>query len=178
MKRKEGKRARKMEVSRWEWLVNNAQLDIFEYNVDLHEKFNEKNRRYPFYAMSYIEKGYAEAVIGGRHYATPAGSLLLIPKGALHSHYIPEGCGPTTFLWWHFDISVAGLDIMQLVEYPITLEIRHTLAFENLFYSYMEFYDRKKTLPNLILGERHVAIVDTGLADILPLFRVGWNLQA
>ena len=138
-------------MSRWEWLVNNARLDIFQFNVDRHERFSERNRRYPFYVMSYIQEGYAEAVIDGRHYITPAGSLLLIPKGALHSHYIPQGRGPTTFLWWHFNISVDGLDIMQLVDYPITLEIRHTLAFESLFYSYVEFYGRKKTLPNLIL---------------------------
>lgn len=137
-------------MTRWEWLINNAKLDIYEFSIDRWEQFSVQNRRFPFYVMSYIQEGDAEAIIEGQRFSTPAGCLLLIPANARHSHFIPEGGGPTTFLWWHFSITVGGLDLMQLIRYPIVLQIRNSLTFENMFYSYIDFYARTPTIPGLI----------------------------
>lgn len=137
-------------MTRWEWLVNHARLEVHEFSIDRWKHYSVENRRFPFYVMSYIQEGGAEAIIEGQRFSTPAGSLLLTPANARHSHFIPEGSGPTTFLWWHFSITVGGLDLMQLVQYPIVLQIHNRLTFENMFYSYREFYSRSLTIPSLI----------------------------
>lgn len=137
-------------MNRWEWLIENAKLDIYEFSVDTHETYTVENRYFPFYVMSYIEKGNASAVIEGKPYDTPAGHLILIPSYTRHSHFIPEGQGPTTFLWWHFNITVGGLDLMKLIRYPITLQIQNSHTFEKMFYNYMEFYTRAPSLPSVI----------------------------
>ena len=137
-------------MNRWEWLISNAKLEIYEFSVDRHESYIVENRYFPFYVMSYIQEGGASAILDGKLYDTPVGHLVLIPAYTRHSHFIPEGQGPTTFLWWHFNITVDGLDLMKLIRFPISLKIQNSTAFESMFYSYMEFNKRAPSLPSII----------------------------
>lgn len=137
-------------MNRWEWLINNARLEIYEFSVDRRETYTAVNRYFPFYVMSYIKEGGARAVLNDTVYDTPEGHLVLIPAYTRHNHFIPEGQGPTTFLWWHFNIKVGGLDLMKLIDFPIVLEVRNSMTFENMFYSYMEMYTSTPSLPSII----------------------------
>lgn len=137
-------------MNRWEWLISNAKLEIYEFSVDRRETYTVENRYFPFYVMSYIKEGGASAILDGKLYDTPAGHLILIPSYTRHSHFIPEGRGPTTFLWWHFNIAVGGLDLMKLIQLPITLQIENSRTFEDMFYSYMEFDTQMPSLPSII----------------------------
>lgn len=137
-------------MNRWEWLISNAQLDIIEFSVDRRETYLMKDRYVPYYVMSYIKEGGARAIIDGKTYDTPAGHLVLIPAYTRHSHLIPDGQGPTTFLWWHFNITVNGLDLMKLIHFPIAMQIQNSITFENMFYSYTEFYTRTPSLPSIV----------------------------
>lgn len=119
-----------MFMNRWEWLTSNAKLEIYEFSVDRHESYIVENRYFPFYVMSYIQEGGASAILDGKLYDTPVGHLVLIPAYTRHSHFIPEGQGPTTFLWWYFNITVGGLDLMKLIRFPISLKIQNSTAFE------------------------------------------------
>lgn len=139
-----------MKVNRWEWLIHNAKLEIYEFSVDRRETYIAENRYFPFYVMSYIKEGGASAILNGVLYDTPAGHLVLIPSYTRHSHFIPEGRGPTTFLWWHFNITVGGLDLMKLIQFPITLQIQNAATFEEMFYSYMRFCSGSPSLPSII----------------------------
>lgn len=113
-----------MFMNRWEWLISNDKLEIYEFSVDRHESYIVENRYFPFYVMSYIQEGGASTILDGKLYDTPVGHLVLIPAYTRHSHFIPEGQGPTTFLWWYFNITVGGLDLMKLIRFPISLKSR------------------------------------------------------
>ena len=77
-------------MNRWEWLISNAKLEIYEFSVDRHESYIVENRYFPFYVMSYIQEGGASAILDGKLYDTPVGHLVLIPAYTRHSHFIPE----------------------------------------------------------------------------------------
>ena len=79
-----------MFMNRWEWLISNAKLEIYEFSVDRHESYIVENRYFPFYVMSYIQESGASAILDGKLYDTPVGHLVLIPAYTRHSHFIPE----------------------------------------------------------------------------------------
>ena len=137
-------------MSRLEWLINKANLNIYEFNVEKRTEMKSIDRLFGFYVMSYIQEGAAKAVVNGELLDQPAGTVLLVPANVKHSHFIPEGSAPTTFLWWHFNITASAIDIMKYVPFPIILELKDRQTFEKLFFEYMAICQDKLTLPALV----------------------------
>lgn len=127
----------------------------------------------PFYVMSYIKDGMAEANLEGETVCTPPGSLLLIPPFVQHDHYMPKGAQPTTFLWWHFTLTIdGGLDIMRFINLPSTVAIKNSLAFESIFYQYVDLYHRRKSISTHIFrrakGLEVLAYLFENILDAVP----------
>ncbi|MEG1513758.1 MAG: helix-turn-helix transcriptional regulator [Clostridia bacterium] len=137
-------------MSRWQWLIQNAKFEIYEFSADTKVNYRMENRCLPYYVMSYIQRGCAEAIIAGEHYVTPAGSLILIPAYAVHSHYSSPDAGETTFLWWHFNITVEGIDIMRWIHYPMALHLKSMEVFERLFFDYLESSANQESVANIV----------------------------
>lgn len=139
-------------MDRWQWLIDNARLDIVDFDISTHQSFSVKNRIFPFYIMSYIKEGLAQADFGGEHYVTPAGSMILIPPFVRHDHYIPDGFPETTFLWWHFTLTIENsVDLLRFINLPHTVNVRNSIAFESVFYQYAELYNKRVDIPTYIL---------------------------
>lgn len=137
-------------MTRLEWLINQSNLNIYEFNVEQRKEMCQIDRLFGFYVMSYIQEGSAKAVVDGQLLEQPAGTVLLVPAHVKHSHFIPEGSDLTTFLWWHFTITTSALDIMKFIHFPITFELKDRETFEKMFYEYMEIREKKLTLPSLV----------------------------
>lgn len=137
-------------MSRWDWLIDNARLEIYDFNIDRQEHFAVRDRYLPYYVMSYIQEGHARVEAGGKTYDLPAGSLMLMPAYMRHSQFMPEFAPPTTFLWWHFNITVGGLDLMKLLRFPLVTPVGDTRAFEALFYEYLQCARQTPSLPGII----------------------------
>lgn len=160
-------------MDRWEWLINNASLDILEFDVTVHDTFRITDRVLPLYMMSYVKEGMAEAKIGKERFRTPPGSLILIPPYVHHDHYMPEGAPRTTFLWWHFSLTIDGsVDIMRFINLPHTVQIQNSLVFENIFYQYVELYKKQGSIPTHIFrrakGLEVMAYLFESILDAVP----------
>ena len=140
-------------VNRWEWLISNATLEVVDFNIHFRgDDFREKNRIFPFYVMSYVKEGRAEATFQNQVFQHLPGTLLIIPPGVRHAHCVPEGAPNTMFLWWHFNLTIGGvLDIMRLIAPPNLLHVKNTKVFEDVFVQYVELYGQNKTIPNIIM---------------------------
>lgn len=140
-------------VNRWEWLISNATLEVVDFNIHFRGgEFCEKNRVFPFYVMSYVKEGHAEATFQNQVFQHFPGTLLIIPPGVRHAHCVPEGAPKTTFLWWHFNLTIGGvLDIMRLINPPNILHVKNIAVFEDVFVQYVALYSQKQTIPNIIM---------------------------
>lgn len=140
-------------VNRWEWLISNATLDVVDFNIHFRGgDFCEKNRVFPFYVMSYVKEGRAEATFHNQVIQHLPGTLLIIPPGVHHAHCVPAGAPNTMFLWWHFNLTIGGvLDIMRLISPPNCLHVKNTGAFEDVFVQYVDLFSQKPTIPNIIM---------------------------
>ena len=137
-------------MTRWNWLIQHASLSIYEFNVERRTAYQSGQRNFDFYVMSYVQDGEARAIINGEAFEQRKGTLMLMPPHMVHEHYVPEGKGPTTFLWWHFNIRIGMLDILRFVRLPVFSELKNPARFEQLFYRYMQLNERRSTLANLI----------------------------
>ncbi len=137
-------------MSRWDWLIDHARLEIYDFSIDTQTNFSVYDRYLPFYVMSYIQEGLTRVTVDGQTVDLPAGSMMLIPAYTRHSQFMPEGAAPTTFLWWHFNITVGGLDLMKLLRFPFVAAVRDTHAFEALFYEYRQCSSQHSSLPGII----------------------------
>lgn len=137
-------------MSRWEWLINKSNLNIIEFNVETREPYMSDYRDFDYYVMSYVQSGEACAILDGERIEQPAGILMLIPPHCVHKHYVPEGKGPTSFLWWHFTITVGKLDVLRLVQFPMFTELKKPEAFEQIFYEYLQLREGPTSLSGIM----------------------------
>lgn len=131
-------------------LLNKADLDIIEYNIDRRRRMSNLNRIFPFYVMSYLQSGEACLSVDGAVYRTGPGSIILVPPNTNHHHY-KDDSNETVFLWWHFNFSVASVvDAVKLLKLPLVSSISHRERFEQAFY---RLYNNRQlnSLSNLLM---------------------------
>lgn len=135
----------------FENLVADSSMEIYQFDVHVREKLNVVGRVMPYYVMSYLKKGEALLRIEGREYNLPAKSVAIIPTGVKHDH-ISVGDEPAVFLWWHFNFKLyQTLDVLKILQLPITLRLRDNLAFEQAFEEYIEISNATSNLRNVML---------------------------
>lgn len=116
-----------------EQIIQNADLKIIEFDMETRREMNSRDRRLPFYVMSYLQSGNAILEIGGTRYETTAGDIAIIPANMLHSHYKIDR-QPTTFLWWHFIFQMSYVvDVLKILDFPVVFQLKHREEFENIF---------------------------------------------
>lgn len=138
---------------RWRWIINNAVLNVVSSDIHVHgDDFHTFNRLYPFHVMSYIKEGYAEATVGDNLYPHKSGQLLLIPPQVRHDHYIPNSGVKTTFLWWHFTLTIGGaVDILRFLNPSAVIDVSNAIGFETAFTQYMVLERHSTSVPSIIM---------------------------
>ena len=66
-------------MTRWDWLIDHARLEIYEFSIDKQLSFSVYDRYLPFYVMSYIQEGLTRVTVNGQTVDLPAWSMMLIP---------------------------------------------------------------------------------------------------
>lgn len=117
-------------------LLKRADLEIIEYNIHHRKSMNSCDRSFPFYVMSYLQKGEACLRINGEVHKMGPGSIIMVPPNTRHDHY-KEDTGETTFLWWHFKFSVARVvDAVNILRIPVVSRMSEKERFEEAFYRF------------------------------------------
>lgn len=102
-----------------EQIIQISDLEIMEYKLETRRELSNRNRVFPFYVMSYLQKGEAVLELNGKSYETGPGSIVIIPENVRHSHYKTDR-KPTTFLWWHFRFRIQyAVDALRLLNFPV-----------------------------------------------------------
>ncbi len=127
-------------------IMQMANLEIMEYNMETRREMGSFNRKIPYYIMSYLKEGSAVLKIGGQKYQTGPGSIVIIPENVEHSHYKTDG-KPTTFLWWHFSFKIQyTVDALKILNFPVVSYLKDREGFEKIF---CRFYDGHKEMNKL-----------------------------
>ncbi len=122
--------------SNFEQLIDMADLTIDAYGIHVRKNMRTMNRKLPYYVMSYLQAGVAVLEIGGERYELDEGSIVLIPRDTLHSHYKIDA-ESSTFLWWHFNCTLFDkVDILQLLNFPLVSTLKNRTEFEHIFYRF------------------------------------------
>lgn len=126
-----------------EQIIQNANLEIVEYDMETRREMDTRNRRIPYYIMSYLKSGSAILEIDGKVYETGAGSIVIIPANVLHSHYKIDR-KPTTFLWWHFIFRMSyAVDVLKILNFPVVSQLENREEFESIF---SRFYNSSRNM--------------------------------
>lgn len=129
-----------------EQIMQMANLEIIEYNMETRREMGSFNRKIPYYIMSYLKEGSAVLKIGGHKYETGPGSIVIIPENVEHSHYKTDR-KPTTFLWWHFSFKIQyTVDALKILNFPVVSYLKDREEFEKIF---CRFYDGHKEMNKL-----------------------------
>ena len=129
-----------------EQIIQNANLEVVEYNMETRREMNTRDRRLPYYVMSYLKSGCAVLEIDGTVYETEEGSIVIIPANVLHSHYKIDR-KPTTFLWWHFIFKMSyAVDVVKILDFPVVSQLKNRGEFENIF---SRFYNGSKNMNKI-----------------------------
>lgn len=129
-----------------EQIIQNANLEIVEYNMETRREMNTRNRKMPYCVMSYLKSGYAILEIDGTVYETGPGSIAIIPANVLHSHYKVDS-KPTTFLWWHFIFKMSyAVDVVKILDFPVVSQLENREEFESIF---GRFYNGRRNMNKI-----------------------------
>lgn len=126
-----------------EQIIQNATLEIVEYDMETRREMNTRDRKLPYYVMSYLKSGNAILEIDGTVYETGAGDIAIIPANVLHSHYKVDR-KPTTFLWWHFIFRMSyAVDVLKILNFPVVSQLDNREEFESIF---SRFYNGSRNM--------------------------------
>ncbi len=129
-----------------EQIIQNANLEVVEYNMETRREMNTRDRKLPYYVMSYLKSGCAILEIDGTVYETGEGSIGIIPANVIHSHYKTDR-KPTTFLWWHFIFKMSyAVDVVKILDFPVVSHLKNRGEFENIF---SRFYNGSKNMNKI-----------------------------
>lgn len=132
-------------------LLQNAVLNIIEFDIHTRTEMRTYNRTRSCYVMSYHKKGNAKLRIGEEIYSIVPGTVILIPPNCPHDHY-KENADESVFLWSHFNFEIAGvIDVLKLFQIPITFKLKDSEEFEKVFLQYKELKEETGFLPRTIL---------------------------
>lgn len=126
-----------------EQIIQNANLEVVEYDMETRREMDTRNRKLPYYVMSYLKSGCAILEIDGTVYETGAGSIVIIPANVMHSHYKIDR-KPTTFLWWHFIFRMSyTMDVLKILNFPVVSQLENREEFESIF---SRFYNGSRNM--------------------------------
>lgn len=135
----------------FEELLTHASMQIHEYAIHTQTSMAWFGREFPFYVMSYIQKGTATLRIRDEVYELTPHSVIIIPPHIPHDHFKTDG-EPTVFLWWHFDYKVFDtLDIMRLLNFPTMFQLQENSVFEYAFSRYLDIMEQPFSMRNAML---------------------------
>lgn len=137
-------------MPRFENLIKNASIQIYEYGIDYRTEMNQYDRVFPFYVMSYISEGQALLRLDNREIMLDSQSVIIVPPGKKHDHVMLTD-KPTVFRWWHFDYKLYDtIDILRLLQLPLVYHIEDNGQFETVFRQYREAVSLNGSLKNAL----------------------------
>jgi AraC family transcriptional regulator, arabinose operon regulatory protein len=137
-------------IERLRPLIQNAVLNIVEFDFHTKSELNTIARTTSFYVMSYLKCGEALVRIDGIEYIAKPGSIVLLPPYKPHDH-IKTSKEDAVFLWWHFNFITSGkVDILSLLKLPVVTYMTNTSVFESTFLQYMDAINREESIPALV----------------------------
>ncbi|KQX65865.1 helix-turn-helix domain-containing protein [Paenibacillus sp. Root444D2] len=132
-------------------LLQNAVLNIIQFDIHTRREMKTYNRTRPCYVMSYHKKGYAKLRIGDELFSIEPGTVILIPPNVVHDHF-KENADESIFLWSHFTFEIGGvIDVLKLFQIPYTFKLKDSEEFEKVFLQYNELKQQTGFLPTTIL---------------------------
>ena len=134
-------------------LLQNAKLNIIEFDIHRRKEMETFNRELPFYVMSYHKAGEAKLRVGKETYNVKPGTAIIIPPHVEHDHF-KESEEESTFLWCHFTYNIGNVvDVMKLFNFPIVFELRNCEEFEKSFKQFVNISNKGDFLSKTILAK-------------------------
>jgi len=145
-----------MQRGGWETLrtiVENAALDIVEFDVHNRTELDYRNRVLPFYVVSYIKEGTCRVRFEGRDFAAGPGDVIFLPPHIRHDH-VKDTRENTVFMWWHFHFRIAGvMDVLRLFRLPVVFPLPGAARLETIFGEYIGYAAHPRSLADIIMKE-------------------------
>lgn len=136
-----------------EQIIQISDLEIMEYDLETRRELSNRNRIFPFYVMSYLQKGEAVLEVNGKRYETGPGSIVIIPEHVRHSHYKTDR-KPTTFLWWHFRFRIQyAVDALRLLNFPVVSYLKDREGFEQIFNRFYQTGRSMNRISEILLNK-------------------------
>ncbi|WP_223593688.1 helix-turn-helix domain-containing protein [Neobacillus bataviensis] len=138
-------------LNQFNYLFENAELEIKEFNLSSRIEMKTFNRTLPYYVVSYHKQGMSKLRVGDVTYEVHPGTVIFIPPNVEHDHY-KDTSEESVFLWWHFKYEIGGVfDVLKLFQFPLLFPIKNKEKFEALFAEFMDTSLRKEIWPTIIL---------------------------
>jgi len=136
-------------------LLEIADLNILDYNIETRRELDNNGRIFPFYVMSYLQEGSATLRLDGKEYEAQTGDIVLVPPFAPHDHFKKTN-DKTVFLWWHFEFKIAStIDVVKLLQMPVMAQLQQRAYFETVFSRFYEISKQGGGLKNVLLKRAH-----------------------
>lgn len=134
-------------------IIENATLNIFQFDVHQRNSMDFRNRILPFYVVSYIKEGTCRLRYKNMDYYAGPGDVVFIPPNVIHDH-VKDNNDLTTFMWWHFTFKIAGLiDVLSIFDFPVCFKLTDTQRFEKIFNQYVSCVTSPKSISDILLKE-------------------------
>lgn len=145
-----------MEDERWQRylpLMELAHLNILQYGLHRHERFEALNRTFNHYGVSYMSRGQSQVRFADETLTLDAGDAFLIPPGVQHDH-IKTSEGTAVFLWWDFRFDVAGcVDALRPFKLPRKVHMDDQAQFVQLFKEFMRSMEHPRDPSDVLLRQ-------------------------
>ncbi len=126
-------------------VADSARLEIVDFNIHEHTRFEVRNRIAPYYVMSYMKEGSSIIRFRDREYVAHEGEVIIVPPHSVHDHYMGRGCRHSVFLWWHFNLTIGDhLDVLRFIKEPTIFTVQHRRDFERDFIEYVELHRQER----------------------------------
>lgn len=134
-------------------IIENASLNILQFDVHHRTSLEYRNRTLPFYIVSYVKEGTCRVRFKGQDYYAGPGDVVFLPPNAPHDH-VKDNNDMTTFIWWHFTYRIAGIiDVLGMFDFPICFKLPDTERFEETFSQYVRCSTQPQRVSDIILKE-------------------------
>lgn len=134
-----------------DYLLENAELNIVEFDINNRNTMNTFQRRLPYYVMSYHKKGEAKLRVADKVYTITPGTVVIIPPNTVHDHF-KDTEEETVFLWCHFTFTIGGvIDVLKIFNLPMISLLENSREFEKAFVEFKESTNKPGLLSHTIL---------------------------
>ncbi len=133
-------------------IADYATIDILDHDIHERTSMAQYDRVFPFYVLSYMKEGSSVIRHDGGELIASGGDTIIAPPFLRHDHTM-EKSRHTVFFWWHFTLSIGRhLDVLRIINTPMTFRLEHRQEFESKFVEYVEIArDQSASLSNQLL---------------------------